>query len=117
MNFLTKTFGRYLFAIPFAIFGLMHFMAANDMAGMVPLPGGAIWVYFTGLALILAAVSIIIQKKAKLASLLLGVMLIIFVLAIHLPTVLGGDQMAMGSVLKDLSLAGAAFTYSGLAKD
>lgn len=87
------------------------------MAGMVPIPGGVVWVYLTGLALILAAVSIIIQKKAKLGSLLLGFMLIIFVIAIHVPTVMGGDQMAMANVLKDLSLAGAAFTYSGLAKD
>lgn len=121
MNFLTNTLGRYLYAIPFAIFGLMHFMKGGDMAGMVPIPGGVIWVYITGLALILASVSIIIQKKAKLASLLLGCLLIIFVLSIHIPTIVGGDQMAMqmamANLLKDLSLAGAALTYSGLAKD
>ena len=117
MNFLTNTLGRYLYAVPFGIFGLMHFVAAGDMAGMVPLPGGEFWVYLTGVALVLASISIIIQRKARLAGLLLGIMLIIFVIAIHIPTLVGGDQMAMASVLKDLALAGAAFTYSGLAKN
>ncbi|MBK8624149.1 MAG: hypothetical protein IPN86_00810 [Saprospiraceae bacterium] len=28
--------GKYLFAIPMAVFGIMHFMAAGDMAAMAP---------------------------------------------------------------------------------
>jgi len=57
------------------------------MVGYVPsfIPGGVFWVYLVGLALIAAAVSIIIQKKAKLACLLLAILLMIFVLTIHLP--------------------------------
>lgn len=119
MQVLTTTVARYLFAIPFIVFGLMHFMAGGDMAGMVPsfIPGGVFWIYLTGLANLGAGVSIIIKKKDKLATLLLGIMLIIFVLTIHLPAVMGGDQMAMSSILKDLALAGAAFTFSGLASD
>lgn len=112
---LTKI-GRFLLAIPMAIFGILHFMAADSMAGMVPIPGGAIWVYVTGIALIAAAVSIIIQKKSRLAASLLAVMLLIFVLAIHLPGVLaGGDggQMSMMSLLKDLAIAGGALIYAG----
>jgi putative oxidoreductase len=119
MQALTGTAARYIFAIPFVIFGLMHFMAAGDMAGMVPafIPGGVFWVYITGLSLILAGVSIILKKKDKLAALLLGIMLVIFVLTIHIPTVIGGNQMAMAQVLKDLSLAGAAFAFSGMGSD
>jgi putative oxidoreductase len=106
--------GKYLFALPFAVFGLMHFMAANDMAGMVPaaVPGGVIWVYLTGACLVAAAVAILVGKMAKLAATLLGVLLLVFVLSIHLPAVMGGDQMAMSGVLKDLALAGAAFYYA-----
>ena len=119
MQVLTGIVARYLFAIPFIIFGLMHFMAAGDMAGMVPsyIPGGVFWVYLTGLANVGAGVSLIIKKKDKLAALLLGIMLIIFVLTIHLPSVMGGNQMAMSSVLKDIALAGAAFAYSGMGSD
>ena len=37
---------RVLFAIPFAVFGVMHLMAADKMQGMVPsyILGGVIWV-------------------------------------------------------------------------
>jgi len=119
MDLLTKTISRYLFAIPFAVFALMHFMMGNDMAGMVPsfIPGGVFWVYLVGLGLLGASISIIIKKKEKLATLLLGIMLLIFVLTISLPAVMGGDQMAMSNLLEDTSLAGAAFFFSGLAKD
>jgi putative oxidoreductase len=112
---LTKL-GRFLLAIPMAVFGILHFMAANNMAAMVPIPGGAIWVYITGAALIAAAVSIIIQKKSRLAATLLAIMLLIFVLSIHLPGVLaGGDggQMSMMSLLKDIAIAGGALVYAG----
>ena len=111
--------GRYLFIIPMAIFGLFHFMGAKDMAGMVPgwMPGGIIWVYITGAALILAVVAFFMKKKAKLAMTLLGVMLLIFVLFIHLPGVMGGNQMSMPSLLKDIALAGGAFILSGLVED
>ncbi len=117
MNFVTNTLGKILFAVPFGIFGIMHFMNAGAMSGMVPLPPQIVWVYITGAALIAACVSILINKKAKLATLLLGIMLLIFALSIHLAAVVGGDQMAMGSLLKDVALAGAAFLYSGNAKD
>ncbi|MFN3849471.1 MAG: DoxX family protein [Spirosomataceae bacterium] len=115
MEMFIKT-GRFLLAIPMAIFGLLHFMAADKMGGMVPIPGGAIWVYITGLALIAAAVSIIMQKKARLAATLLAVMLLIFVALIHAPAVAaGGDggQMAMASLLKDIAIAGGALVYAG----
>ncbi len=112
---LTKI-GRYLLAVPMAIMGIFHFLGADKMAGMVPVPGGAIWVYLTGAALIAAGVAIIIQKKARLAAALLGILLLVFVFAIHLPAVMaGGDggQMAMVGLLKDLAMAGGAFVYAG----
>lgn len=110
--------GKYLFALPFAVFGLFHFMGADGMAGMVPLPGGVIWVYLTGVGLIAAAVSIIIGKMDKLATFLLGVMMLAFVFMVHMKGAMAGDQMAMISVLKDLALAGGAWLYAGhLAKD
>lgn len=106
--------GRYLYALPFAIFGLFHFMNASQMAGMVPIPGGVFWVYLTGLAMLAASVSIIIEKKARLACILLGVLLLIYVLSIHLPGVIGGQmQPSMTNLLKDLALAGGAWYMAG----
>jgi putative oxidoreductase len=113
--------GRILFAVPFAVFGMLHFMNAEGMATIVPFPPELILVYLTGLAHILATVSIVIEKKTGLAALLLGIMLVIFALSIHLPGVMSGDEAtmanAMPALLKDLSLAGAAFYISAQYKD
>ncbi len=113
--------GRYLYALPLAVFGLFHFMNAKDMAGMVPIPGGVFWVYLTGAGLLAAAVAILIGKLDKLATALLGLMLIIFALSIHLPGVMsssGQDPASMGNLLKDLALGGAAWMYAAnMAKD
>ncbi len=114
--------GKYLFAIPFAVFGVMHLFNADAMAGMAPF-GGAIMVYITGLALIAAAVSILIGKKDKLATALLGVMLILTALLVHATGLANAaDEMAanmsMSNLLKDIALAGAAWMYAFMgAKD
>ncbi len=117
MDLITKQ-AKYIFALPFAVFGLMHLMMADAMSGLVPayLPGGVLWVYLTGVALIAASVAIIINKEAKLASFLLGVLMLVFAFTVHLAAVIGGDQMALGSFLKDTALAGAAFFYSSKVK-
>ncbi len=115
MDVLSKTIGKYLFAIPFLIFGVFHFMSAGDMAGMVPgwIPGGVFWIYLTGIALIAAAVSMVINFYDKLGAFLLGVMLLIFALTIHLPGALEGNQLPMTMLLKDLAMAGGAWIYAG----
>lgn len=114
MNALTGSVARILYGLPFGIFGIFHFMNASAMAGMVPIPGGVFWIYLTGLALLAASVSIIIEKYTRLACILLGVMLIIFVLSIHLPGIIGGEmQPNMSNLLKDLALAGGAWLLAG----
>lgn len=111
--------GRILFALPLAAFGLLHFMNAQAMAGMVPayVPGGAVWVYITGAGLILAAIAIIAGRFVGLAGLLLGIMLLSFVLTVHLPGLSNPEMamMAMPNLLKDTALAGAAFVLAGYA--
>ncbi|MBK8624148.1 MAG: hypothetical protein IPN86_00805 [Saprospiraceae bacterium] len=72
-------------------------------------------VYFTGIALLAAAVSIIIGKYDKLASLLLGIMLLLFILP-HAQN-LSTNDMEMINILKNIALAGGAFLYASVAKD
>ena len=105
--------GKILFALPMAVFGVIHFISGEAMAGMVPIPGGVLWVYLTGVALIAAAAAILTGKQAVLASQLLALFLILTALTVHLPALMGGDQMAMGQVLKDVALAGGALVLSG----
>jgi putative oxidoreductase len=111
---------KYLIAIPAALFGVFHFMGAENMAAMVPIPGGIIWVYLTGVALIAAAVGILIGKKARMAATLLGLMILLFALIIHLPAAMsGGDggMEAMPQLLKDLMISGGIITLAGTLKD
>ena len=111
-----RKIGRLLFAIPMGVFGLFHFLHGQAMAGMVPafVPGGVLWVYITGLALIAAAVSIIMEKYDKIATQLLAVLLGIFILTIHLPGLGNAQtmQMSMVALLKDLALLGGALVIS-----
>ena len=111
MELLTSKISRYLFAIPFIIFGILHFMGAGNqqMIDTVPLPGGAIWIYITGLAMLAAGVSFLIGKMDYWAGVGLGALLLIFALTIHLPGLMGGNEASMFSLLKDLALAGGAF--------
>lgn len=113
-----STVGRYLYALPFLVFGSFHFMNASAMAGMVPIPGGVVWVYLTGVAHIAAALAIMSGKMAVLATQLLGLMLLIFAVSIHLMGVINAPdqaamQASMSSFLKDTALAGAAWFMSG----
>ena len=52
MNILTGVVARVVFAIPFLGFGIGHLMNASMMSGMVPIPGGILWIYVTGVALL-----------------------------------------------------------------
>ncbi|MBE7437526.1 MAG: DoxX family membrane protein [Spirochaetales bacterium] len=118
MQILTTTVARVLFAGPLAIFGLFHFVNSADMSGMLAgWPAATFLVYLTGLCLIAGAVAIISGKMARLASLLLALLMVIFVAAIHLPALIGGDQMAMVSLLKDIIIAGGALGFAGTFKE
>ena len=109
---LTDPVARFIYAIPFLMFGIMHFMMAERMAGVVPefMPGTYFWVYFTGVAHIAAAIPIASKVMIRAAGFLLAAMLLTFVATIHLPGVLNPETMAasMTSLLKDTALAGGA---------
>ena len=115
--------GRWFFAIPIAIFGFFHFMNASQMSPMLPnyLPAPMVWLFIAGAGLLAAATAMLLGKYDKLAATLLSVELLLFVLLLHLPAVMAGgenSQMAMSSLLKDLSLSGAAMLYATyIAKD
>jgi uncharacterized membrane protein len=122
MKALTSTVARILFAVPFIVFGVMHLGNANAMSGMVPsfIPGGVFWVYLTGIALLLAAVSFIIQKYTDYAGLLLAGLLGLFILTIHLPGLGSTEpvtiprmQLSLTNLLKDLGLAAGALILAG----
>jgi uncharacterized membrane protein YphA (DoxX/SURF4 family) len=70
----------------------------------------------TGIALVAAAAAILTDKMAKLASVLLALLLLVFVLVIHLKGAMAGDQTSTASLLKDIAIAGGALVFAGTRK-
>jgi len=110
--------GRWLFPIPFILFGLLHFMNAQMLADhAVPafMPFKLAWAYISGIALLAAGISMLIGRYDKLAATLLAIFLLLMVLVVQAPGAMMGDaaaQTAMSNLLKDLSLAGASMLYA-----
>ena len=103
--------GKAFFSIPFLAFGVRHFLHASAMAVSVPIPGGGVfWIYLTGAAQILFVVSIWIGKYAKLASVLLALMLVIIAFSIQLWDSFSPESkmFSLINLYKDLGLAGGA---------
>lgn len=63
-NQLMFTIGRILFALPFGIIGLNHFLMVDYYTGMLTsfIPGGGFTILLTGFFLIAACISIIARK-------------------------------------------------------
>jgi len=107
--------GRILFAIPFAIMGLNHFLMTNVFLGMMSsfIPGGAFTVLITGALLILASISIIFNKFIKIACFGLAGILFIFITTIHIPDLFTVNwELALIELLKDTSLMGGAIVIA-----
>jgi uncharacterized membrane protein len=82
-------FGRVLFGLCAIIFGVAHFLALPQTAGLVPawLPlGQRFWAVVTGIVFVLAGISILAGIYAMSAALLLTMMLASFGLLVWLPS-------------------------------
>ncbi len=104
-----------LFSLVWIFFGVAHLVNADALRPVVArIPGGVFWVYFTGIAMILAGFAIILNKWAKPACYLLALMLFIFIVVIHLPQLIAGDFSAPVNILKDLGFIAAAITIGNI---
>ena len=113
-----STIGRLLFAIPFAIFGINHFLFLNFYIGSVSsfVPLGPYTIILTGIFLIMASISIIFNKYVKVSAILLAIMLFIFIVTIHIPGLFNPEswQFALIELLKDTSLMGGSLMIAGM---
>lgn len=117
-SFDTTSVGRVLYAVPFLVFGVMHFLQGGALAGVVPswMPGDVVWVYLTGVANLAAGISIAVDRYVRVTAVALVGLLATFIATVHLPGVLaeGSSQMALTSLLKDVGLAGGAVMLLGI---
>ena len=112
------TIGRILFAIPFALFGINHFLMLNYYLGMLTsfVPLGAYTIILTGIMLIVASISIITKVLVKFSTLMLAVLLFIFIVTILIPHLFtDADKTAtIIALLKDISLLGGSLMIAGI---
>jgi uncharacterized membrane protein len=106
------------FAIPLAVFGAEHFSLGNSMIGLVPpyMPSRLFWIYFVGVALIIASLSIATRIQVRWSGLLFGIMMFIFVAMIHLPgAIKSGDRIIWTIVIREMSFGGGGLVLAGFA--
>jgi uncharacterized membrane protein YphA (DoxX/SURF4 family) len=120
MNKIT-TVGRILFALPFAVFGINHFLMMDYYMGMLTsfIPQTAFVMILTGLLMIAASISIITKKLVKISTILLAVLLFIFIITIHIPHLIQGvdKSITLIAFLKDISLMGGSLMIAGIYSD
>lgn len=101
--------GRVFFALGVLGIGVEHLIFRDFIIGRAPkwpefLPGGALWAYVTGGFLILVSLLLITGKKARIAALLMALLVFLWAFLRHIPvlmdsTFLSGDWTAAGKAL------------------
>jgi putative oxidoreductase len=111
------TIGRILFAVPFALFGINHFLMTDYYVGMLTsfVPQGAYTIIIVGLLLIGASISIISKRFMRISTIMLACLLFIFIVTIHIPHLIGDEDTTTTiiALLKDISLMGGSLMIAG----
>ena len=113
--------GRILYALPFAVFGINHFIMKDFYMGELTsfIPFGGYMILLTGVLLILTSLSIITKKYIQASTLTLAVLLLLFIATIHIPQLFEPDKkmIALIALLKDTSLMGGSLMIAGMCKE
>src|SRR6185369_8322549 len=106
------------FAIPLAVFGAEHLSIQKSMLALVPpyMPFRMFWVYFVGIALIAASLSIATRRQVRWSALLFGAMMFLFVAMLHFPgAVKAGGRIPWTIVVREMSFGGGGWVLAGIA--
>jgi uncharacterized membrane protein len=110
-------FGRYLFALALAAFGIQHFIYAKFAAGLGPpwIPGSPLRACFMGAALLVASIRIATNAKTRVTAMLLGLLLFLYFLLLYTPRLAANvhDPAPWTSGAEVLALCGAAWVLAG----
>ncbi len=105
--------GRFLFSLPFVLFGLNHLMKLDAMSGYAAskgVPAATFVTIVTGLLIIAGGLSVMLGYKARIGAWLLVVFLVPTAFIMHnfwgVEEAMAQNEMA--HFFKDLALAGGA---------
>jgi uncharacterized membrane protein len=105
--------GRFFLAAFLILCGIEHFIYVEFVTSLVPswIPGGVIWTYFTGVALIAGGVGMSVPLTSRLAGGLTGLMIFLWVLLVHIPRAVANlsDSNETTAVFEALAFSGVAF--------
>jgi uncharacterized membrane protein len=102
-------------------YGYTHFLYTGMILSLFPpwIPYQLFWTYFAGVALIIGGFAIVFRVQLKLAAILMGILLCIFLLFIHIPLAIADpwSQNAFQTIriFGALAFIGTAFMIAGSA--
>lgn len=117
------TLARFFIGFPILFFAVELFLHPEFAPG-VPLkaltpiwiPGRVLWAYLTGAVFLVTGLGLILNKKARMAAMWLGILLLLLVIAVYVPIVIARPT-AIGSGLNylvdTLLLGGSALCFAG----
>jgi uncharacterized membrane protein len=112
------TAGRILFALPFLVFGINHFVMKDYYLGMLTsfIPLGAYTIIITGIVMIATSISIMTKKYIIQSTLILASLLFLFIVTIHIPHLINDKDTSTTiiALLKDISLMGGSLMIAGI---
>jgi len=112
--------GRYSLGIFMIICGIEHFMFVEFVKTLVPawIPGNVFWTYFAGVALIAGGIGLLLNQTVKIAALLSGLMVFIWLIILHVPRAVAsmGDGNEWIAVAEALAVSGIAFVLAGTSR-
>lgn len=112
-----------IFALIISFFGANQILNANKMVATAPkfLPAPKIFVYLSGIGLIIGAIAFIIDRFAKPAGYLIAFLLLLIVFTIHIPGIIDAPllkvkMLFLTNALKDTAIAMGAIVIGNLSK-
>lgn len=107
----------WLLAVFLLICGAQHFYYAGFVDTLVPSwipPGQRFWTCFTGGSLLAGGLGLLVPRTKRLAALLSGLMIFLWVLLLHLPRSLElKSAFELAGAFEALALAGVAWLVAG----
>lgn len=113
--------GRFFLAAFLILCGIEHFIFVEFVTSLVPswIPGGVFWTYFTGVALIAGGAGMLIPLTSRLAALLSGLMIFLWVVILHIPRAAANlsSSNETTAVFEAMAMSGAAFLVATAPKE
>ncbi|MGH9382188.1 MAG: DoxX family membrane protein [Thermoanaerobaculia bacterium] len=112
--------GRLFVAVAFIGLGFQHFLLRQFITGRAPawpesIPGGPVWAYVTGIALLVVGAALILGRGARLAAIFAGLLIFFWALIRHIPIVATDSLLAPSWTQggKALTFVGGALAIAG----